>query len=652
MLDNYKMNKVNRDHILGTCFVRLDSPLLPMSLLNTLSCKDMNYLIDDEGIPYFSSSVIRDVFLHGALDLKDNKKYKKSRALIEDLIKDVENNKEKLISFSSVTVNGYHAIKINLRNIKNFSVKNSQNILDYYMCRIKPEDHTQKHQFAFKAGTKFNFDITVRDSYKDIAEEIFNSIKSIGRDVNKGFGKVSFNIDWCRSINKSFISFRDFNYSTKSANNVAKINDEVLRLEYIVTNLQSCAFNNYHLDSCEVVRYIPGGVIYDFFKDVIDLKDVDIQNCHIICSNAYITIDKQRGLPAPLSLLSNKLNKEELYDFAADNVVKQEFVQFRKLDDLFTTNLNKKEVVGISPRVINDFSVNYSNPIYSLDKNTIHTNKHTLMEGLQYFKGFIEGPSKIIRKIQDYITYVPIIKYVSSNKLSTNNLLFRVTNIENIFVPKPQMTSDFNILCASPIFLENKYGCYTTQMDEFINEFKNFNSLDVDLEVVNSFTDTIMVSEFLDKYNLYSSDRYCLSSGSCFRVKTKRDVDISKFKHMFLGLYNNRGYGEVVCYPHEELFKRHLLELDSQNDNDLFKFSCNDTIESKNLESSLYKSALKKAIWYICQMEFSNLNKNEIDDNDLEDLKEVIFELMKTYPAGVTFNEVKKYFNEYYKEMR
>lgn len=328
-------------------------------------------------------------------------------------------------------------------------------------------------------------------------------------------------------------------------------------------------------------NYIEGAKMLGFIAHHIKDYEKFCKNDEFICSNAYISKDGKRYLPASASLYGVKNKSDAIRDKAiteeensklADNTE-----QLNSLGDIFVEENTGKLVHTIE--VNTEIRYHHSRPE---DKSKGHANAklseidlnvqpeecgefyqlQSLSQG-QSFTGYILGTKNQINKV------IEILKRHSKTRMGYNRsseygeVTLHLAEAEE----KPKFNEnyqEFVLKLEAPMIQYNANGMYSTDVQIILDEVKKIVGIQ-DLKITKEFLKFKMLQGYNTTWNQRKPTIFAFDKGTTLVIKSEQQkVDLNLLKDQWLGERVNEGFGEISVYPLSNDFVKEKKSVTSQ----------------------------------------------------------------------------------------
>lgn len=493
------------------------------------------------------------------------------------------------------------------------------------------EPYTKDGKFLgriIKEDVVFEASIDLPESSRKELDDIISKISNIGFTDENIKGEVEIYTNWNKSLSQDDKVDYDF-YLTND--------DSIYTINYsLEIASRTCIYTPYEYEQSTKL-YIPGKDFFDAVNKELNKDNKGLNNQNIIFSNAYPSVNFKRTMPAPISMKTEKLNKECLHVELNEPPKGYVSVQIVGLKNYFLVDPTQKHIRGIQPE---------SSTIYPLtgEEDALCGRKSRMAIPTGYvYKGFIRGNkeeiSKVIACLNSQKCTLHVGHYTTEGYGEVKIKLEDIS--ENIATPA-WLCNEFDVYCMSPVALYSSKGIYTTDISSLIEQLEDRLGVRDVLEIVTSNIDTENYIDINSSYVQADTRIKCLKMGSALRIKTKDDslIDISKLKDCFVGDYNEYGFGELCIMPCYKEYYRTFKSIDI----DRYKLMFPEDFVSLREYNEFINEILKRILQI--KIMFLALNDRQEGVENASVPIEVLSYLRDSYCKLVSDDELVKFYTE------
>lgn len=479
---------------------------------------------------------------------------------------------------------------------------------------------------AIRSGLKFVADIEIRDEKKDSIVKKLESIKQIGfvNDVIQGLVKIS--IDW-NSQAKSNEAEKDL-----PQEKVFKQLDYTLEVRSPL-----CIYSPYE-KSTKAKSFIPGGELLKFIQKNVSAEEWTILSTpELRCSFAYPSHKQRRGIPAPICMAVEKLNKSNLWYKLSTEPKGNRMIQTVGLSGDYVTRLDRKTVTRFSVEYVSIFPVKAKKEDLCGSKGS----RDAIQEG-QTFKGAIYGNDDQIRILYKLFKRKPVFNlgfYIDEGYGSVSMHIDQVDEKMNI----PALYANaFDLFTLSPVVMFDSRGMFVYNSKALLERIEKLLGVKDVLQIQAELCDSEYVYSLNENIEFCASTIKSMIAGCSFRIKTKDGsmIDISPLKGAFVGERTNEGFGEIRAYPPYEEFFRICEECETDSYSFVAPQNSQDLQAMSHLNQEVLKHILFSKFAHIALLD----SKDATKDKDVP--IEILIALSKKYAPYLSIAELESMYKE------
>lgn len=531
----------------GCLIIKLLSDACPASGEAFNSTIDTDICYDDLGFPYIPGKRIKGCLRESAIELGEwgypidveaifgGPKDKKGRLQLSSAWLE---HREQLMEQLEEARRGWNIAQQDVINA--FSYIRTQTAMDPKTGTA--DENTLRVTRVLRKGLIFRAEVAIPCEYVADFKKCCANLRFIGLNRTRGLGEVQV----------SFEEYHDTDAEKKPALLLEKGYDRY-RLDYSLDFRSPVRFDGVGGDKSHSEQYVEGSKILGAIAQLDQASFLDLMNQdELICSNAYISQEGIRYVPAPASLFIIKDDASDLREWAVKNgkqAQKEEKDQVNPLGGFIQDN--QADVVkkcGV------DMEIHYHHARPE-DKSIGHAGEdgafyqiESISDG-QTFKGFIIGNGAQISRINEGFQRTGELHLGNSRGAGYGDVHIRVEKVEPVRKEDECLQSAFVIKLEAPLIEYNENGMYTTDIEPIKTEISKILGCD-DLEVENSFFKYRQIAGYNTTWHLYKPTLNVLDKGTVIVFRKKEGkVDINCLKNQWLGERVNEGYGEIAVYP-------------------------------------------------------------------------------------------------------
>lgn len=436
---------------------------------------------------------------------------------------------------------------------------------------------------VLKAGLVFCANIEAVESDRAQIEHELCTVKSLGKSSDSG--RVNVSVDWnvglidasaiAKKLHAKFESgkkYNTLNYSIQIRSplcfrDMQNIKHRALSfmpgnklMEYVAENYSAPFGGNSSASAC--------GCVIDAFADS-DIK----------FTNAYVSVNGKRSVPAPISFTYRKIDKTILCDRLSEGKKADDRNQLCVFGDAYLDSVTDLKILNAG--------IEY-NRVYS--KPEVHS-AEDYVEGIaegQILCGSIHGTTEQIEQLYKFFVAKPLFQIGDFCETGCGEVLIKIDSLEEKKTPS-QMLSRFDIYLTSPVVMINQYGQYSIDEDDLIAEIEYTLGVKNILEIEKSFSNIVGITDYNVLQHEDEPAFKAINRGSVLRLRTKdgSKVDVSLLEKN-IGERVSEGYGEVFVTEAVDAFYRTCESVDA----DAFKFELPFSDEEISRGKKIEKRAL------------------------------------------------------------
>ena len=208
----------------------------------------------------------------------------------------------------------------------------------------------------------------------------------------------------------------------------------------------------------------------------------------LICSNAYPTCNDLRGIPAPLSMVIEKLNKNSLWSKLATPPKDKPSIQ--------TVRINGDYITGHKNKTVTRFSTDITSiyPVQAKTENLCGSDgvRDAIKEG-QIFKGYFKGSDKQIRAIARLLSRKSSFNIGFYADEGYGEVFLRIDRVEEQSETQPYYAHTFDVFTLAPVIMYSCNGLYSYSANSFLNLLEEKLDAKGKLEFVTKMTDSGLI---------------------------------------------------------------------------------------------------------------------------------------------------------------
>ncbi len=429
-------------------------------------------------------------------------------------------------------------------------------------------------------GLTFVAKLDIEESKFATIEKKLSSIHQIGivNELVKGLVDISVEKDTGAALKRDPLKLSD--------------KKTFSRIDYTI-EIRSplCIYTPYERDT-KTRSYIPGSELLEHLQNYATGADRDaLDEPGLICSNAYLTYNDLRGIPAPLSMVVEKLNKDSLWSKLATPPENRPSIQTVRISGDYITGYKKKTVTRFSTDITSIY------PVQAKTENLCGSDgvRDAIKEG-QIFKGFFKGSDKQIRTIARLLSQKPSFNIGFYADEGYGEVFLRIDRVEEQSETQPYYAHTFDVFALAPVIMYNSKGLYSYSADSFLDLLEEKLDAKGKLEFVTKMADSGLIYPISKNMEFCDAPVKSLLMGSCFRIRTKDKslIDIGAIKEAFVGCRTECGFGEILAQSPDEKFYRVCEDCDPDS------YTVVSPHNTSDLESmaKLCQDLLKRILYY------------------------------------------------------
>lgn len=571
------------------------------------------------GIPYIPGSLIKDSLEEVA------------RRLIINI-----NLSKCSVTLSNARPKGYQGIIQELDKINVNELRYPQFVLSYFTDIRPSKDGNPEHYIrTLKDGQVYQAEINAPEEFRPVLTELIRGWTYIGTPPD--VGEIEADVDWDATL---ISASPGWHYPMEGGK-------EYSVLHYTIQTCSQVGFYSSYDTKGRTKHYISGANILKYIHDNCD----DFKRLERLgplkCANAYLELANVRSMPIPLSFSRKKLFENVLCDWIADG---------KRPDD-------NDQLIGIreayiSPAEITDGSVliaktQIHTAYFPTEKTVTGIQEMETLSPRQCFKGYIKGTPEQIRIVYDILAKSAVIRIGNYNSVEYGECLLRIDSLEEVKPREPRMLNNFYLNLIAPVILYNEFGMYSCSEDDLLKAVEDALGTPGRLEIWRTFHQIRTTECAPVGWNGRYLQKMCLDKGSVFRFRTKdgEPVDVSPLEDVWIGEWNQEGFGEVSVGDPDDIYYREYSKFDGMQNFIYPPLSVEERDIGSTMVRELSEFLLKYAMDVIARL---NASKNGTAESTEETVsKELLASLRKIYSEDLSEEALYTlYVNNLYNELR
>ena len=399
-------------------------------------------------------------------------------------------------------------------------------------------------------GLVFEGSIEAEEEDRAKIEEILGGVRTLGYTDDYVKGEVKISVTWNDRSAASKKTKRDLPESVRFR-----------RLEYCIETFSpTCIFSPYER-RVKTKKYIPGEILAEYLKNHMD--GFSAEDYTIV--NAYPSFGEIRGIPAPVSMSLEKLNKSVLHSRLAPEPEGYISVQTVRMDGQFVTDPMAQTIRRFS---VPDVKIYPAKPESELSGE--EHSMSAISEGC-CFRGYIEAEDEKIRPLCQFLQANPVFSIGSCTDEGYGEVRLRIIDALEERREPEQLCREFDIFLASPFISINDKGMYEYDADALKRALEKQLGAEGELVIVRKYIESAVCQRMDSGMFCDATQMNCMQMGSSVRFRTQSDepIDVSALSGAFIGEFTEIGYGEIRVYPVCDSYYRSCEEIEA----DMYRLS-------------------------------------------------------------------------------
>lgn len=508
---------------MGLLKIKLETDLsFEMQNIN-MSLFDRDVFLDHAGFPFIPAYVFRDAV--------------KSENILPNF------------TMTNARPVGYDAMLSAVQKIEFREANFSANIARIF---TKIENAGKNNFRVLKAGIVFCANIEASESDRAQIEHALCAVKSLGKSSD--LGRVNVSVDWNVGLVDASVLAKKLHAKFENGKKYNTLNYSM----QIRSPLCFCDMQNI---KHRALSFMPGKKLMEYVAANCNASaSADLSaSSDIQFTNAYISVNGKRSVPAPISFTYRKIDKTILCDRLSEGKKADDRNQLCVFGDAYLNSVTDLKILNAG--------IEY-NRVYS--KPEVHS-AEDYVEGIaegQILCGSIHGTTEQIEQLYKFFVAKPLFQIGDFCETGCGEVLIKIDSLEEKKTSS-QMLSRFDIYLTSPVVMINQYGQHSIDEDDLIAEIEYTLGVKNILEIEKSFSNIASITDYNVLQNEDEPAFKAINRGSVLRLRTKdgSKVDVSLLEKN-TGERVNEGYGEVFVTEAVDAFYRTCENVDA----DAFKF--------------------------------------------------------------------------------
>ena len=375
-------------------------------------------------------------------------------------------------------------------------------------------------------------------------EEILGGVRTLGYTDDYVKGEVKISVTW-----------NDRHAASKKTKRDLPEGVRFRRLEYCVeTCSPTCIFSPYER-RVKTKKYIPGEILAEYLRN--NMEGFATEDYRI--ANAYPSVDERRGVPAPVSMSLEKLNKSALHSRLAPEPEGYISVQTVRMDGQFITDPMAQTIRRFS---VQDVKIYPARPESELSGD--ERSMSAISEGY-CFRGYIEAEDEKIRPLCQFLREHPTFSIGSCTDEGYGEVRLQIRDALEERREPEQLCRKFDIFLASPFISIDEKGMYEYDADALKRAIEKQLGGEGELVIVRKYIESAVCQRMDSGMFRDATQMNCMQMGSSVRFRTKsgEPIDVSALSGAFIGEFTEIGYGEIHVYPVCDSYYRSCEEIEA-----------------------------------------------------------------------------------------
>ncbi len=334
-----------------------------------------------------------------------------------------------------------------------------------------------------------------------------------------------------------------------------------------------------------------------------------------IFANAYPSLGEKRGIPAPVSMSLEKLNKTMLHSRLAPEPENYISVQTVRMDGQFVEDPTSQTIRRFSAKDVKIYPTK-TEPELSGEEHSMSA----ISEGY-CFRGYVEAEDKNIRALCDFLSAHPVFSLGSRTEEGYGEVRLRISDAFEERKEPERLCREFDVFLASPFISYNEKGLYECDAEALKRELEKKIGAEGALTIVRKYIDSAVCQRLYLGMFRDASQMNCMQMGSSVRFRTQsgEPIDISAISGTFIGEFTEKGFGEIRVYPSCDSYYRICEEKDA----DMYRLSVPGNLRELLKNGEIITRVLEKML----RTRISILAFNDRQDSGVE--QEIPMDLLR-----------------------
>lgn len=503
---------------------------------------DIDVVYDKYGIPYIPAKRIKGCIKEAALELSDMGLLTHYKEIFGE-----GGNSPAIFSLSNAKIKDYDKIVDEIKNFNNDELCEAQKILNLYsytrtQTTIDEETGSAKENSlrtlrVVKKGLTFNAELDFRN--KEYLEEFKNAVsmvKHMGVSRTRGLGLVELKVV---ENSEEDINHVLFDENKISDNNHITYTIKLKSPVICKSPAGNQAVTEDYIAGSKVLGLIARSMGRDTYQSIMN---------DIVISNAYISYDDKRCLPARNSLQKEKNQTYEDGKMSIKDMIYSDSAKEDNTVQRTPAKIKYMTVDNVVQSVETEISYHHQRPD---DKSLGHASDNggafyqlaSISEG-QTFKGDIYASREAAKQIINTVSNLNHVRIGYGKNSEFGQVDFTLDSVEEVKENKTKL-HEFDVTLLSDMILFNDWGMLVADVDTLKNYLNDYFNVD-DIVIEKPYLSYNTIGGFNVTWGCKKQVFTAISKGSVVHMRSEKGIDVEPLESYFVGERISEGYGEIM----------------------------------------------------------------------------------------------------------
>ena len=503
---------------------------------------DVDVVYDKYGIPYIPAKRIKGCIKEAALELNDMGLLTHYKEIFGE-----EGNCPAIFSLSNAKIKDYDKIVEEIKSFNSDELCEAQKILNLYTYTRTQTTIDEKTGSAkenslrtlrvVKKGLTFNAELDFRN--KEYLEEFKNAVsmvKHMGVSRTRGLGLVELKV-----VENSVDDIKHVLFDEDKISDNNHITYTIKLKSPVICKSPSGnqAVTEDYIAGSKVLGLIASNMGRDTYQSIMN---------DIVASNAYISYDDKRCLPA-----RNSLQKEKNQTYEDGKMSIKDMIYFDSAKEDNTVQrtpakIKYMTVDNVVQSVETEISYHHQRPD---DKSLGHASDNggafyqlaSISEG-QTFRGDIYASKEAAKQIIETVSNLKQVRIGYGKNSEFGQVDFTLDSVDEVKENKTKL-HEFDVTLLSDMILFNNQGMLVADVDTLRNYLNDYFNVD-DIVIEKPYLSYNTIGGFNVTWGCKKQVFTAIAKGSVVHIKSGKGIDVEPFKSYFVGERISEGYGEIM----------------------------------------------------------------------------------------------------------